>query len=66
MSARAWIWVMPLSWNSTGSSTVIILRMPSLAAVSIEYRVVDLPEPVGPVTRMMPCASRAHSPISAR
>ncbi len=66
MSAWVWIWVMRGSWNSTGSSTVMIFFMPSSAAASVAYRVVDLPEPVGPVTSRMPWASRLQAPSRAR
>ena len=38
-----------------GSSTVMMLRLRSLSRVSPAYRVVVLPEPVGPVTSRMPC-----------
>jgi len=33
-----------------GSSAVLIFTPGSLRSAKIEYRVVDLPEPVGPVT----------------
>ena len=42
------ICVTPSIWYSTGSSTVMILRVSSLMRLSAAYRVVDLPEPVGP------------------
>ncbi len=45
---------MPLSWYSTGSSMVIILISGELILDKIAYRVVDLPLPVGPVTRIIP------------
>ena len=51
----AWIWLMPSIWYSTGSSTVMILTSGVLSLLSAVYSVVVLPEPVGPVTRMMPC-----------
>ena len=40
---------------STGSSTVIMLTSSVLSSLNAVYNVVDLPEPVGPVTRMIPC-----------
>ena len=39
---------------STGSSSVMMLTLSSFMWLSTEYSVVVLPEPVGPVTRMMP------------
>ncbi|MPN14229.1 hypothetical protein SDC9_161555 [bioreactor metagenome] len=38
-----------------GSSTVLTLTSSVATRLSVEYSVVVLPEPVGPVTRMMPC-----------
>ena len=40
---------------SIGSSTVQTLTSSRVSRLSVEYSVVVLPEPVGPVTRMMPC-----------
>ena len=48
------VWPMPSMAYSTGSSTVRMLRWPSLRAASAAYSVVVLPEPVGPVTSTMP------------
>ena len=48
-------WLMPGSRYSTGSSTVITLISGRLTTLSVAYSVVDLPDPVGPVTRIMPC-----------
>ena len=48
------IWVMPGISYSTGSSTVMIFFSPSMMYCKAEYRVVVLPEPVGPVTRIIP------------
>ena len=48
-------WFTPDSRYSTGSSTVMMLTVGLLISVSVAYSVVDLPEPVGPVTRIMPC-----------
>jgi hypothetical protein len=50
---------------STGSSTVMILRLRSLANSSAVYKVVLLPEPVGPVTSTMPLASWVQREKSA-
>ena len=48
-------WLTPGSRYSTGSSTVMMLTSGLLISVSVAYSVVDLPEPVGPVTSTMPC-----------
>jgi hypothetical protein len=48
------IWLTPGSRYSTGSSTVMMFLSTSLRMLSVEYIVVDLPEPVGPVTRIAP------------
>ena len=48
------IWLMPASWYSTGSSMVMMFLSIELTALSAAYRVVDLPEPVGPVTSTAP------------
>ena len=53
-----WTWLTPVSRYSTGSSTVMMLTSGLLIAVSVAYSVVDLPEPVGPVTSNMPCGLR--------
>ncbi len=45
----------PSSWYSTGSSMVRMLRSGELILARQAYSVVVLPEPVGPVTSMMPC-----------
>ena len=45
---------MPGSWYSTGSSMVMIFSRPLWISGSAAYRVVVLPEPVGPVTSSMP------------
>ena len=47
-------WLIPSSWYSTGSSTVTRLMSGDAMCLTAEYSVVDLPEPVGPVTRIMP------------
>ena len=49
------VWPMPASSYSTGSSTVRMLVPAVSTRPSEAYSVVVLPEPVGPVTRMMPC-----------
>ena len=46
---------MPVSSYSIGSSTVMMLLRPASSRPSAAYSVVVLPEPVGPVTRMIPC-----------
>ena len=48
-------WLMPGSRYSTGSSTVMTLISGRLTTLSVAYSVVDLPDPVGPVTRIIPC-----------
>ena len=48
-------WLTPGSRYSTGSSTVMMLTSGLLISASVAYSVVDLPEPVGPVTSTMPC-----------
>ncbi len=47
-------WLMPGMRYSTGSSTVMTLISGRATWLSVAYSVVDLPEPVGPVTRIMP------------
>ena len=47
-------WLTPGSRYSTGSSTVMMLTSGRLTTLSVAYSVVDLPEPVGPVTRIIP------------
>ena len=47
-------WLMPGSRYSTGSSTVMTLISGLETMFSVAYSVVDLPEPVGPVTRIIP------------
>src|SRR3569623_1273258 len=56
---------MPSRKYSIGSSTVMMLRRRSLRRVSAAYSVVVLPEPVGPVTSMMPCGRRMILSMSA-
>ena len=47
-------WLMPSSRYSTGSSTVMTLISGRETAFSVAYSVVDFPDPVGPVTRIIP------------
>ena len=60
-------WLTPASRYSTGSSTVMTLISGRLMSARQPYSVVDLPEPVGPVTSSAPVgswtissSSRAH------
>ena len=53
--ALTWVWPTPGSSYSMGSSTVMMLSRCAPSLCSAAYSVVVLPEPVGPVTRMMPC-----------
>ncbi len=55
-----WIWLIPSIWYSTGSSMVMIFLSGWLMRLSAEKSVVDLPLPVGPVTRKMPCGKRGE------
>ena len=50
-----WVWLMPGIWYSIGSSMVMMLVRPDFIDVIAELSVVDLPLPVGPTTRIMPC-----------
>ena len=54
MSGLIGTWIRPSISYSTGSSVVMILSSISLSSLRAAYSVVVLPEPVGPVTRMMP------------
>ena len=47
-------WLIPVTWISTGSSTVEMLTSGLLRIFSAEYSETVLPEPVGPVTRIIP------------
>ena len=47
-------WLMRSIWYSTGSSTVVMFSSSPLSSSRLEYRVVDLPEPVGPDIRIIP------------
>ena len=55
MRALTWVWPTPGSSYSTGSSTVMMLLWAESSRPRAAYSVVVLPEPVGPVTKMMPC-----------
>lgn len=46
-----------------GSSAVLILTPGSFRSARIEYREVDLPEPVGPVTKINPNGRLAVSSL---
>ena len=48
------IWLIPSSWYSIGSSTVITFFSAELMRLRQAYRVVLLPLPVGPVTKIIP------------
>src|SRR5438445_10997496 len=49
-----WAWFNRGHWYSTGSSTVTMFLSVVLILYSVEYRVVVLPLPVGPLTRIIP------------
>ncbi len=49
-----WHWLIPGISYSTGSSRVITFTCGLLIFCKIEYKVVDLPEPVGPVAKITP------------
>ena len=53
--ALTWVWPTPGSSYSIGSSTVMMLLPWVSRRCKPAYKVVVLPEPVGPVTKMMPC-----------
>ena len=55
ISARVCTWLAPGTSYSIGSSIVTMRMSGELIACRKALSVVDLPEPVGPVTRMMPC-----------
>ena len=59
---------MPARRYSTGSSTVMTLISGRLSSLSAAYRVVVLPEPVGPVTRRTPCRplDQRQQPLARR
>ena len=54
ISLLTWTWLTPLISISTGSSTVIKLDPSTFNFWRKEYRVVDLPVPVAPVTNIIP------------
>ena len=49
-----WVWPTPANSYSIGSSTVMMLLRVASKVCSAAYKVVVLPEPVGPVTKIMP------------
>ena len=53
-------------WYSTGSSTVMIFLTPSSTSSSAAESVVDLPDPVGPLTSTMPLLARIQPRNIAR
>ena len=53
-SVFTWIWLTPSILYSTGSSSVTILIDSFLIRLIKAYKVVDLPEPVGPEVRIIP------------
>jgi hypothetical protein len=55
ISGRTCIWFTPGTSYSIGSSMVTMRRSVELICRRKALSEVDLPEPVGPVTRMMPC-----------
>ena len=55
--ALVWVWLTPGILYSTGSSIVEILTSGVFSIDSTENKEVDLPLPVGPVTRIMPFGS---------
>ncbi len=60
------IWVSPRTFCSTGSSMVTMFFSAELSCVNAAYSVVDLPEPVGPVTRISPYGREMSSSNRAR
>ena len=48
------VWRIIATGYSTGSSRVMMLTVSSFRCINIEYSVVVLPLPVGPVTSRMP------------
>ena len=59
--ALVWTWLIPCNLYSTGSSTVIMFFLISFKLLNTVYKVVDLPLPVGPVTRMIPLGNSKTS-----
>jgi len=49
-----WTWLMPRILYSTGSSTVTMFFAVALSSPRVASSVVDLPEPIGPVTSIVP------------
>ncbi len=59
-------WLMPARRYSTGSSTVMMLISGRLISARAAYSVVDLPDPVGPVTSRAPVGRRMMSASRSR
>ena len=55
ISGRTWIWLIPAISYSIGSSIVRMRLSMELIVCNQAYSEVDFPDPVGPVTRRMPC-----------
>ena len=66
ISGRTCIWFAPGTSYSMGSSTVTMRRSVELIWRRKALSEVDLPEPVGPVTSMMPCGYSSTRVICAR
>src|SRR5215207_9519661 len=49
-----WTWLIPRILYSTGSSTVTMFFSVALSSPRVASSVVDLPEPIGPVTSIVP------------
>ena len=49
-----WTWFIPSIWYSIGSSTVEILTSSLFLYFKMLYSVLDFPEPVGPLTKIIP------------
>ncbi len=56
-----WIWLIVGKTYSTGSSIVTTLMSSLLIALNVAYKVVVLPEPVGPAQITMPYGERIRS-----
>ncbi len=54
ISSFTWSWFTPFRLYSTGSSAVMMFTSGALIVWMAEYSVVVLPEPVGPVMRIIP------------
>ena len=56
-----WHWLTPGMWYSTGSSSVTMLISSRDRSRIMLHMVVDLPEPVGPTSRMTPLVFRSRA-----